>query len=139
MIKETSTFMDATIGSALDERQGRFAQKAPIITGLTEYPRQPENSPWSQGAAMGVEPPFPTDVNFVPPVGEAHERFAPSSSSSPISDDGGAPSGQIDPRVLPSPVEQSEPEGVIPDGWEGERRADGVPMGNPLGTRVRRA
>jgi hypothetical protein len=131
-----TTFMEEAIGSALDESQGRFAKSAPTFPGGTRYPRQPETSPWSQGNVTGVEPPFPVNISYVPPVGEAFEVQARAEElASPLSDvsEGGAPPRSNDP--VPSAVDL-EPGGTIPgaeidDGCPGPRKPDGTPMSSP--------
>jgi hypothetical protein len=147
--EEGSTFFEEGIGSALDEQQGRFGKREPVISGgepSVQYPRLPEDNPQNQHAKVPDEPPLGWSVSAPIVVGEFYETegVAPLSSS-PFSNDGGAPSGQIDPGFrLPSPVEQSEPEGISPkeeeidDGWVGPRRADGTPMSTSV-PKVRRA
>jgi hypothetical protein len=131
--RQPTTFIEQAIQTATDEAQGRWAKAAPTFPGGTKYPRQGEDSPWSQGQSVPPEAPYPTDINFVPPVGEFHERgeVAPPSSS-PFSEGGAAPQGS-DPAVTsgavePAPGETISEEGV-PDGWP--RRSDGFPMSSP--------
>jgi hypothetical protein len=61
------------------EAGGRFAQR--MIEHINtrgptlEYPRLPAGSPWSSDP-VGLEPPFPEDISYVPPCGEPHEAEA---------------------------------------------------------------
>src|SRR6516225_2560502 len=71
---EGSTYLDHTIANALNEQGGRYAREVPTFPGANVYPKQPDTSPWSQGGAVPPEPLYPTDINYVPPVGEFHER-----------------------------------------------------------------
>src|SRR6516162_7320032 len=91
---EGSTYLEHTIANALNERGGRYAREVPTFPGANVYPKQPDTSPWSQGGAVPLEPPYPVDINYVPPVGEFHERGGElaSPSSSPFSE-GEAPLG----------------------------------------------
>src|SRR5262245_41722369 len=51
---------------------GRFAASS---APLTQYPRQPEHSPWAAGV-VGREPPIGFSVEEMPIVGEPHEVAA---------------------------------------------------------------
>jgi|SRR6516162_10159619 hypothetical protein len=136
---EGSTYLDHTIANALNERGGRYAREVPTFPGANVYPKQPDTSPWSQGGAVPPEPPYPVDINFVPPVGEFHER-ADGSPSSPLQPAVTKDAVPDVPGVHHSPpVEHRAPtQEEIDDEWTGERRADQVPLGNPMGLPKRR-
>jgi hypothetical protein len=57
-----------------DDLGGRFRVKETIAgeQAATQYPRQPEASPWA-GDPVGLEPPLGVEINAQEPTGEAHE------------------------------------------------------------------
>jgi hypothetical protein len=135
--EQASTFIDAAIGSALDEQGGRYGKGVPTITGaMSQYPRQGDDSPWSQGAAVPPEAPLGIDVNFVPPVGEKFEVDAQRSPPSLPTPSAVEDTVQDAPVAFPA-VERPASNQEIDDDWVGERRSDGVPVGNPLGLKRR--
>lgn len=100
----TTYYHQSLVDLGLENSTGRFASK-PVVTGQTkavEYPRQPEGSPWSSGADVGVEPPTGVEIDQMEPCGEYGEVQASlaASSSDPafsqrvrsgsVGDDGGA-------------------------------------------------
>jgi hypothetical protein len=135
-----STFIEQAIQSATEEAQGRWAKSAPQFPGANVYPRQGDDSPWSQGGAVPPEGPFPGDINFVPAVGEFHERERLASPSSPISE-GGASPRSVEPDAASfhrEPVPGGSTPEDIPDGCPGPRRPDGTPLSSPpMGLRRR--
>jgi len=138
MTEKTSTFLGGAINSALDESQGRFAKSPPTITGAgMKYPRLPEDHPSNQHSKVPDEPPFPTDINFVPPCGEAHEvrpaERSPSSLSSLVTED----QVQDAPVAFPAVERPAPSQDEIDDGCPGPRRADGTPMSTSLPVRRR--
>jgi hypothetical protein len=136
---DSFSFIDRAIGSALDESQGRYAKSVPTFPGANTYPRQSEDSPWSHGQLVPPEPPYPVDINYVPPVGEFHERELASPSSSPFSE-GGAPLGSVELDVASfhqEPVPKGFVHEEIDDGCPGPRRPDGTPLSTSLPKRRR--
>jgi hypothetical protein len=70
--RDASTY-HAQAMAGLDEPGGRWAQSR-YVSGSEPSTRYPAaSSPWSSSADVGVEPPTGEDINFVAPVGEAHE------------------------------------------------------------------
>jgi hypothetical protein len=139
-----STFHEEGIGSALDEQQGRYGKREPVIAGgepSVQYPRQGEDSPWSHGQSVPPEAPYPTDINFIPPVGETFEvqaSLGASAQGSPPLPQSSVVASEDTAVSLELPGSSStSTDDEIPDDWTGERRADGVPIGNPLGLRRR--
>jgi hypothetical protein len=57
-----------------DDLSGRFRVKETIAgeQAATQYPRQPEASPWA-GDPVGLEPPLGVEIDAQEPMGEAHE------------------------------------------------------------------
>jgi hypothetical protein len=65
-----------------DDLGGRYAVEAGQ-TKAVDYPRQDNASPWSGGGAqVGIEPRTGEEINFVAPLGEAHEIEASLAASS---------------------------------------------------------
>ena len=80
------------------ESQDRFKKYNPTtVTGVTpEYPRQPDNSPWSSPDPTGPEPPFPIDIDFVAELGGASAPAIPSDAVEPAPPTRGASSALTD-------------------------------------------
>jgi hypothetical protein len=131
-----TTFIEQAIARATEEARGRWAKEAPTFPGANVYPKQPETSPWSQGGAVPPEAPLGIDVNFVAPVGEKFELEQGSPPSLPptrVTED----TVQDAPVAFPASERPASNQKDIPDDYVGERRSDGVPIGNPLGLRRR--
>src|SRR6516164_2994594 len=86
---EGSTFFEEGIGSALDEQQGRFGRREPVISGgepSVQYPRLPEDNPQNQHAKVPDEPPLGWSVSAPIVTGEFYETEGsppPSSHQAP--------------------------------------------------------
>ena len=90
---------------------GRYSNAGPNVIGrdvAAQYPHA--SSPWSSSADVGVEPSLGEDINFVAPVGEAHEVAASIAEQELGAPEAGAMTQGTHPPLRP--VEQS-PESAL--------------------------
>ena len=140
-----STFFEEGIGSALDEQQGRYGRREPVISGgeaSVEYPRLPEDNPQNQHAKVPDEPPLGWSVSAPIVTGEFHET-----EESPPPSSHQAPDVVVEDKVQDAHVASSSfptfehPASFqeeIDDGCPGPRRPDGTPMSTSLPRLLRR-
>jgi hypothetical protein len=123
-LAEGSTYFQHSIAMAMDEAGGRYAKQNPTtVVGADPiaYPRQPENSPWSQQWAEGPDV-YGVPIDQMEPVGtdaeiEAAAEILRSRSSAPpddgASDDVPAVSlAAVD--LSEAPTNSSDGDGIAP-------------------------
>jgi hypothetical protein len=83
-VREAATYHSVALGSVDDERGGRYAtggsKQTVIGAAPVSYPTQPSGSPWRVDMCP-PEPPLGYSVDEMEPVGEAHERGPPPTST----------------------------------------------------------